>query len=193
MNSSHLIEWLFVAAAFIGLIYLMIVIKEEKAAYKDNAISMSLHQFTFEIPSWWTQTGEATNKDKFVFERTDTRYEWKSIFLWNKNYDETKLIQEQMVEIIKEKKLELDRDATIILNPSDFEDHEEVKMEKAQIVRVEGTGTYDEVDRVYYDAYLIRDLKNKSWIYCESKSSILNGMLEGPYFEEAMNNFKIVS
>ena len=37
-------------------------------------------------------------------------------------------------------------------------------------------------------AFLIRDNKNKIHLYGQSHSSVLNGMLEGPYFESVFFN-----
>ena len=59
------------------------------------------------------------------------------------------------------------------------------------MVRLEGTATADRAERLYYDAFLIRNLKTGSFLYAESKSSILNGLVEGPYFEAVMTGMEL--
>ena len=54
------------------------------------------------------------------------------------------------------------------------------------MVRLEGTATQEQTERLYYDAFLVREIKSGHYLYAESKSSILNGLVEGPYFEEVM-------
>ena len=58
-------------------------------------------------------------------------------------------------------------------------------------VRVEGTCTEKKIYRFYYDI-MIGVLENDQTLWCQSKSSVLNGCVEGPFFEEALKNLKVL-
>ena len=92
--------------------------------------------------------------------------------------------------MIKDKNIVFDSDTSVIKNPSDFIGHQIFKDIEADMIRVEGTATQELQHRIYYDAFLIRDKVPKGFLFCESRSSILNGMLEGPFFEEVLLNAK---
>ena len=47
-------------------------------------------------------------------------------------------------------------------------------------------------ERLYYDAFLIREIKSGFYLYAESKSSVLNGLVEGPYFEAVMTRMELL-
>lgn len=185
---NHIWEWLAVLVGLLLLAYTMIVIKEEKASFKENAVTFGLKNFSFDVPSWWTAVEELN--EKLVFKRTDTRYDWLATLEWFPEYDSSKGIKEQLAERIILEEIIFDGDVAIVQNPEQFKLHPDVQNNKIEILRVEGTATQKEINRIYYDAYLIRDLDKETYLYCSSRSSILNGMLEGPYFEEAMGNIK---
>ena len=190
MNSvflEHWGDWLIVIGVMLFLAYTAIVIKEEKQSYLDSSHPTDLKGFTFLIPSWWG----VINKDEtqLAFERQDTRYEWRADFWWGEGIPE-KSIEEQCVEKMKELKLEFDLDTSIIKNPSDFKTHPAVEKGDIEIVRIEGTATKAGIDRKYMDCFLIRDLKQEGHLWAISESSVLNGAVEGPYFEEVMLNFQ---
>ena len=107
-----------------------------------------------------------------------------------KEYLTNKELKTAFAEIIKDKQIVFDSDTSDVKNPSDFKAHQIFKDEEPDMIRVEGTATQDMQDRIYYDAFLIRDIKQKGFLFCESRSSILNGMLEGPYFEEVLLSAK---
>lgn len=184
------IEWGIVLIFIVGMIYAAQVIKNEKRTYLETAIPLSFKHFDFKVPTWWTNTSHEDST--MVFERTDTRYDWKAHFRWlpfNEG-DENKELKTAFAELIKDKNIVFDSDTSVIKNPSDFYGHQIFKDEDPDMIRVEGTATQDLQERIYYDAFLIRDKKQKGFLFCESRSSILNGMLEGPYFEEVLLNAK---
>lgn len=179
---KHLFEWVILILVLVFLFYTMIVIKEEKKSYLESAIKKKFHQYQFMIPSWW---GIALEEDsRLVYKRLDTHYDWEAVFELHQNIPDNS-IDEQMVEEIKKMKLEFDEDTTIIKKNTDI--HE--RFDNIDIVRVEGTATRDLVDRLYFDAFLIRNQKKNEYLWITSTSSVLNGVIEGPYFEEMMFNF----
>lgn len=179
-------DWIILGAGLLVLVYMMIVIKEEKSSYKDSFITYSLGPMHFPAPSWWTLTQQ--NAELLQFERTDTRYDWKARIhwldgdLWHLN------LEELMVAEIKKRALEFDEVNSVVHRPSSFEQHPLVVSGDWEVCRIEGTASKAVIERVYYDAYLVRDLKLRRHLYCESQSSVLNGLVEGPYFEEMMEN-----
>jgi len=184
------IEWGILLIFIVGMIYAAQVIKNEKRTYLETAIPLSFKHFDFRIPKWWTNTSDET--ETLIFERKDTYYDWKAHFRWlpfNEG-DETKELKTAFAELIKDKNIVFDSDTSVIKNPSDFNGHQIFKDEDPDMIRVEGTATQDLQDRIYYDAFLIRDKEQKGFLFCESRSSILNGMLEGPYFEDVLLNAK---
>ncbi len=183
-------EWSALVIFILGMIYAAYVIKNEKRTFLETAVPLTFKHFDFHIPSWWTNTSK--EDAVLVFERTDTYYDWKAHFRWLpfNDGDEQKELKTAFAEIIKDKNIVFDSDTSVIKNPSDFQSHQIFQDEEPDMIRVEGTATQDQQERIYYDAFLIRDKKQKGFLFCESRSSILNGMLEGPYFEEVLLNAK---
>jgi hypothetical protein len=183
-------DWLILGAGLLILVYMMIVIKEEKSSYKDSFINYTLNPIVFPAPSWWSLTDQSENH--LQFERTDTRYDWKAKLHWlehddwnsSKNID----LEELMVQELQKRSLEFDEINSVVHRPASFEQHPLVIKGDWQVCRIEGTASKAVIERVYYDAYLVRDLQLKRHLYCESQSSVLNGLVEGPYFEEMMEN-----
>ena len=183
-NFGLAMEWL-VFFVLMGLgIYTMRVIKNEKNTYIKNARIVVFKNFKLYTPSWWTQIDEA-NADEISFKRTDTRYDWEARFMWNTSPSE-KDIQELFIDKIHQRRILFDEENSVIHNPSDFREKELIASGKYEMLRLEGTATADRAERLYYDAFLIREIESGHYLYAESKSSILNGLVEGPYFEEVM-------
>lgn len=184
---ENLTAWLIIIGLTLLAAYTMYVIKNEKQSYLETAINFDFHGIRFLIPLWWTQT--ATETDYAAFERKDTRYDWIAKFFFY--VDESNApIEELFKEKIKKLDLVFDQDTSVIYNPIHFQKNPYVQNKVLEIVRIEGTATEDGCERVYYDAILIRNLKTDECVYCSSRSSILNGGIEGPFFEEAIMNFE---
>lgn len=193
LSFKFFFEWLVVIALFLFAIYTMLIIKNEKKTYIKNAKEKNFHGFKFLLPEWW---GEIDTQDPNVlkFQRLDTRYEWEAHFIYSSLSTPSPLtIQELLKSIIEEKKLLFDQDTTIITNPSDFKRGALLKDGVFEMCRVEGTATKDRQERLYYDAFMIRHLSSGSTLFCESKSSILNGLVEGPYFEEVVERLEYIN
>ena len=184
-----IMEWGIVILLIFGLVYTMIVVKEEKRAYEENSIAKRIGKLLFPIPSWWGILEESENK--MIFERTDTRYEWRAQYEWFSPIPEIS-IEEQMRDFIQTQDILFDPDSTIIQTPQQYQNHLEVKEGRCSVVRIEGTATQNEIDRIYYDAFIIRDHQSNGFVLATSKSSVLNGLIEGPYFEATLQNFSRV-
>lgn len=165
-------------------VYTMRVIKNEKRNYLENAQEILFKNFKLITPRWWSLVPTDAEKE-ICFKRLDTRYDWEARFMWNETASDLNII-ELFKEKIVERKILFDEENSVIHNPSDFLEKDLIKSGRFEMVRLEGTATADRMERLYYDAFIVRDLNNGQYLYAESKSSILNGLVEGPYFEEVM-------
>lgn len=191
-SSKFILEWLVVIGLFLFSIYTMLVIKNEKKTYLKNAVEKTFHGFRLLLPPWWGEI-DTNDHNHIMFKRLDTRYEWEAHFIFSINQQEmTTLptIQEALKAKIEDKKLLFDADTTIITNPSDFRERPLLNTGLFELCRVEGTATMDRTERTYYDAFMVRNLKNGDVLFCESKSSVLNGLVEGPFFEEVIERLE---
>ncbi len=181
---KNIFEWLILIVLIIAAIYTAYVIKNEKNNYIKNAKTINFFEFSLFVPHWW---GEIKDEDlnKIIFRRLDTRYDWQATFSWN-SAEVDKDIIDLYKEKINERHILFDEENAIIYNPRSFTDNELIKNNEYEMVRLEGTATQDRSERLYYDAFLIRNTKSGDYMYAESKSSVLNGLVEGPYFEEVM-------
>jgi hypothetical protein len=186
---NSLIEWSTLLLIIGGLIYAAIVIKNEKSVFLNNLKIYHLKHFTFKIPSWWGLEKDVVSPLRSSFIRKDTRYDWRAIFEWLplKSSEIGLSGQDIFIQIIKKKNILFDERDSIV--------HEttltNINKSYIETVRVEGMATEDGTERIYYDGFIILDKKSKGYLFCESKSSILNGMIEGPYFEEAIKSIEL--
>ncbi|CBW25450.1 putative membrane protein [Halobacteriovorax marinus SJ] len=197
MDFSRLIEWLIFGGILLYAIYSMIAIKEEKQAYVENAKEFELKNFLFFLPSWWGNTTDQYEVDESshaIFERTDTRYDWRADFIWFKNdaHLADLELEEVLVKKLEELKLIFDPEETIINTPSCFEEFIPYIEGRVDLLHIEGTATENVSERVYFDCYLIKDNINDAYLFAKSRSSILNGAIEGPYFEEVLRTFEFL-
>lgn len=183
-NIGLVFEWLaFFLLMALG-VYTMRVIKNEKKNYLENAQEIVFKNFKLITPRWWSLV-DSGSENEILFKRLDTRYDWEARFIWNEQNSDKNII-ELFKEKIHERHILFDEENSVIHNPSDFREKDLIKSGRYEMVRLEGTATADRAERLYYDAFLIRDTNNGKYMYAESKSSILNGLVEGPYFEEVM-------
>jgi hypothetical protein len=172
MDFTRLIEWLIFGGVILYAIYMMISIKEEKTAYIENSLEFEFKNFLFFLPSWWTNTTAEEDSNIVTFERTDTRYDWKATFEWYKASEEefSTPIEEIIVEKLEELKLIFDPEESQIDIPAKFEEFIPVKEGRIEIIHLEGTATEDQSERVYFDAYLIKDNINQAFLIANSRS-----------------------
>ncbi|MBC7540992.1 MAG: hypothetical protein H7281_19380 [Bacteriovorax sp.] len=190
MTLRLVFEWLSLFL-LMGLgVYTMWIIKNEKKTYIKNAREIHFKHFKLFTPSWWGEI-PTNSENELCFKRLDTRYEWEARFIWNPIPDNMDLV-ELFKSLIHARKILFDEETCIIYNPSDFKVGELITSGRFEMVRLEGTATADEQDRLYYDAFLVREIKTGAFLYAESKSSVLNGLIEGPYFEEVMTRIELI-
>jgi len=185
-------EWLILILVLIFSTYALISIKNEKNTYLKNAIDHPFKHFILSLPNWWAIKNPTENS--FMVERADTTYDWFALFKWTNNELEP---DQQIENILTEEKIVVDGDTKIVHSPISLMEnfiHLELNNEKPRFKfsRLEGTGTEKEEHRIYLDLLVIYDVEQKGTLICYSRSSILNGCVEGPYFEEVISRIKLV-
>lgn len=184
------LEWLSLLL-LMGLgIYTMRIIKNEKKKYIENAREVLFKHFKLFTPSWWGEV-PTNSENELCFKRLDTRYDWEARFIWHPEASKIDLI-ELFKNEIHQRKILFDEETSIIYNPSDFKTGALITSGRYEMVRLEGTATLDRSERLYYDAFIIREKETGEYLYAESKSSVLNGLVEGPYFEEVMIRMELI-
>lgn len=166
----------------------MVVVKEEKSTFLETAKKLLFHEFELSYPSWWGLTKEGPNHIRW--ERTDTRYEWSADLYYEDHLNQKISLEEDFKNRIEAMEIVFDLETSDLKTPEDFKELTEFKSGAWEVVRVEGTATQSGIERRYLDAFLIRNHIEKSCLFATSLSSILNGLVEGPYFEEMMFSLK---
>jgi len=167
--------WIILTSLLGVLCYILWVIWREKEVVANNSIKHQLHRLNFKTPSWWTI--KETAQDYLQFHRADTRYDWtchierisSNISLKN---------GEELAEIFRHH-MELQKVQFDVEEFSLFIDDQV----SPWIVRADGTATENFTNRLYLEVALLYSNEQKDLYYLHSKSSVLNGSVEGPYFQ----------
>jgi hypothetical protein len=184
---EHFWEWSILLCLLAGAVYTMKVIGSEKSTIKDESYEIQFGKLSLLIPNWWTLVEEKTHEIRF--ERTDTRYDWFAKFAYVPDHQESTL-PELLTKKLDQEKIEFDQDVAFETDSRVLFRNPEIQIHFQEIIRVEGKATQNIVDRLYYDIYLMRGLGDSGYFMFESKSSVLNGLVEGPFFEEALCELK---
>jgi hypothetical protein len=181
--SQHYIDWLILAILIAGAAYTMKIIGQESSTFKDESYEVQFGSLKLMIPNWWSITEQTETYIKF--ERTDTRYDWYAIFAYHPSSE-----QKDMPALLEDKlnleEIEFDMDVVFETDSRVLFRDPKIQEHFQEIIRVEGQGSEKVVERIYYDIYVMRGLEDQGHFIFESKSSVLNGLVEGPYFEESL-------
>jgi hypothetical protein len=186
---NHFWEWAILLFVLGGAIYTMRIIGEEKSTFKDESYEVRFGKLSLMIPNWWTIVKESSTEIRF--ERTDTRYDWHAIFSYFPD-DENKSMPDLLEKKLDLEKIEFDMDVTFETDSRVLFRDSEIQEYFQEIIRVEGKASQNIVDRIYYDIYIMRALNDQGYFIFESWSSVLNGLVEGPYFEEGLSELSFV-
>jgi hypothetical protein len=77
-------------------------------------------------------------------------------------------------------------DSRVLFRDSEIQEHFQ------EIIRVEGRASQNVIDRIYYDIYIMRSQDDNGYFLFESWSSVLNGSVEGPFFEESLSELSFI-
>lgn len=167
--------WTFLVTGLLALFYAALKIKNEPNDYLTKSSIVAFQGFELRIPSWWTKT---INEDHLIrFERTDTRYDWYA------EYYTLGDSSKNITAILKD----LQSDLKIVFDEPD--NLENFQLDEIKVARIEGMSTINGIERAYFDIFVC-EYKGR-FLVGKSHSSILNGCVEGPYFEEVLQRLKI--
>lgn len=171
--------WTLLILGLLFLSYSAYAIRNEKKHYYQSAKDISFKGLQLKIPSWWQESWESDSS--LNFKRADTYYDWSAQFKFCP-FDSSKFndVNEILNLELKSRKIEIDQD-TQIKNELNL-----IFAKEISYARIEGTGTLDHEERVYLDLLILKK-EMKTWII-SSQSSVLNGCVEGPYFDEVLKN-----
>jgi hypothetical protein len=187
--TSHLLEWLILTTLIGGAIYTLKVIGQEKSSFKQECYEVHFGDLSLMIPKWWGLTEQ--NPVSLKFERTDTRYDWYANFVYfpnHENKDMPKLLEEKL----NLEGIEFDLDVVFETDSRVLFRDDKIQEQFQEVIRVEGKASQNVVDRIYYDIYIMRRLNDHGYFIFESRSSVLNGLVEGPYFEESLSELSFI-
>lgn len=187
--SNHLFDWIVVLALILGAIYTMRIIGEEKSTFKDDSYEVQFGRLSLMIPNWWSITEQSAHHLRF--ERTDTKYEWFSHFTYFPEHH-GKSMPDLLAEKLDEEKIEFDMDVVFETDSRVLFRDDEIQEYFQEIIRVEGKASQDTTERIYYDIYMMRAQNDAGYFIFESRSSVLNGLVEGPYFEESLAELSFI-
>lgn len=186
---NHMFDWVVLILLIVGAIYTMKVIGQEKSTFRNESYLVSFADLCLMIPDWWTITQQSQHTLKF--ERTDTRYDWFALFQYFPDHQD-KTMPQLLEDKLNLEKIEFDEDVVFETDSRVIFRDSEIQEKFQEVIRVEGKGSQDVVDRIYYDIYIMRALEDKGYYIFESRSSVLNGALEGPYFEESLAELSLI-
>lgn len=186
---NHLFDWIILILALVAAFYTMKIIGEEKSTFRNESYLVQFEDLSLMIPQWWTITEEASMRLKF--ERTDTRYDWYALYQYFPDH-KNKALPELLEEKLNQEKIEFDQDVVFETDSRVLFRNPKVQEKFQEVIRVEGKGSQDVIERIYYDIYLMRALDDAGYFIFESRSSVLNGALEGPYFEESLAELSLI-
>ncbi len=187
--SNHAFDWLLLAT-LIGLaLYTLKIIGQEKSSFKQESYEVQFSDLALMIPNWWTLTSQTEHQLKF--ERTDTRYDWYALYTYFPN-SEGKDMPKLLEEKLNLEGIEFDMDVVFETDSRVLFRDDRIQEQFQEVIRVEGKASQRVVDRIYYDIYLMRRLNDDGYFIFESWSSVLNGLVEGPYFEESLSELSFI-
>lgn len=195
---DNIFGWLILVIILAFALYSAFVIKKEKIVALKNAKPLHFGGLIFPIPPWWTQTfkqesnDESKEETKIIFERTDTRYDWRAVFYkYDPNHFQGTSLQNIFEEFVIKREINFDQSNAIIKTPSEILSFSKIDIDA---LRIEGTATEASEDRIYIDIIVFKnkdtDTETDKIYIIESRSSILNGLLEGPFFEQMIEQVK---
>ncbi len=187
--SGHLTDWL-ILLFILGLaVYTLRIIRQESTTFLEDSFEVEFQHLNLPIPNWWSITRQ--ENQLIEFKRTDTRYDWYARFEFFPAPNETVLTDVLALKVESEE-LDYDQDDVSIETDSRVLFRDPVTQAYfSEVIRVEGKATQRIEERTYFDMFLFRNKNENGYYICESRSSVLNGLVEGPFFEECLSLMKI--
>lgn len=186
LNYSLIFQWVALVSGLVFLCYAATSIKKEKLKFVDESIKLDFFCLTLLYPRWWSKN---LIKNGVRFVRSDTRYNWFSEFTKVSSQMD---IKDFKTELLLNLEIELDGsyESLEITEKSNYLfKNDSLNRNIKDFYRIESVGTQEETDRIYFDLVLFKLKNHENEIYqFLSISSVLNGCVEGPFFEECLKS-----
>lgn len=185
LTFANIIAWLFVFSILVLTIYTMIVVKKEVSDFLKESKKIIFNQFHIFTPKWWTIKSE--DEQKIIFQRLDTHYDWNleisliELIDAPENWIENHFEQENIV---------FDSDKRVTTKDLNSIKNKNLNLEF--FIRIDGTATKNQEERLYCDIVLLKDKRTKQYLLLKNISSVLNGIIEGPFFEEMLKHLSFI-
>ncbi len=190
INYSLILQWIVLFCILYFLYYAAKKIKLEKSSFLEEAKRTDFKKISLLIPLWW-EADNNLEQNTLGFHRSDTRYDWSCFF---KEISSKKSALSYTDEYLKDQGIILDNSydsyEKTIKAQYLFKDNSTCN-KIADFIRYEATGTQNETDRIYLDIVCFKIKGDEKIYHMESKSSVLNGCVEGPFFEESLKSLII--
>jgi hypothetical protein len=187
--SGHLTDWLILLFLLGFAVYTLWIIRQESTTFLEDSYEVEFQHLSLPIPNWWTITRQ--ENQLIEFQRTDTRYDWYARFEFFPAPSET-VLTDVLAQKIEMEELDYDKDDVSIETDSRVLFRDPITQAYfSEVIRVEGKASQRIEERTYFDLFLFRNKKENGYYICESRSSVLNGLVEGPFFEECLSLMKI--
>jgi len=186
---NHFFDWLILIILLAGAFYTLKVIGNEKVSFKEDSYAVQFGDLYLSIPNWWSITLQESSVLKF--ERTDTRYDWYAIYQYFPSHEE-KSMPQLLEDKLNKEGIEFDMDVVFETDSRVLFRDPKIQENFQEVIRVEGQASENVTERIYYDIYLMRGNNDQGYFIFESRSSVLNGLVEGPYFEESLSELGFV-
>lgn len=180
---THPLAWVGLTLLIGYLIYMALKIRGEGEIIKLGEHQVfSIAGLQVKVPLWWAVREQYANR--LEFHRADTHYEWFSRLVW---ISPEELKQEGAEEFLRHQleaeHLEFDKGEVGLYDKESYQRYKNIANGRYHIFRIEGTATQGVEKRCYIDCFILVDQQSGEGLFAYSWSSILNGMLEGPYFQ----------
>ena len=183
-------SWLILCSLIIALLYTALVVKNERSRYLKQGQWTVFGDYQLLIPPWWTPTLQSPQALSYA--RTDCPSDWHAHFE-RKSCDPILQLQDiaqaectrlqvqfdpQLVETIADARFVLNAKDRIPLAPSSL--------------RLTGPAGQFSTERCHLDLLVIKHRHCPYYDLFYSWSSILYGLVEGPYFDEVLRGLRLL-
>lgn len=190
-NINQIFEWTIVLILIIFLLYISYKIKNEFKNYSKNKKLIKLKHFNFFVPSWWEPVKD---KNKIKFRSKSSQEIWySSVEVIQSEYNGLK--PENMLEKQIEKiHIIFDHDHITYKNKLPGNNSNLKENHKLNFILKEGTGTENESRRIYLQIAIVQHKEEPNYyLITENLSPVLEGGIEGPYFEELIKSIHLIN
>ncbi len=188
-NINQIIQWIFVLILILFLLYISYKIKNEFKNYSQNKKLFKLRKFNFFVPSWWEPV---RNNNEIKFTSKSSQEVWYSSVEVIKSGDDDLPPETILDKKIEKMKITFDHGHITYKNELPGNTTYQEENNNLNFTFKEGTGTENDSRRIYLQIAIILHKKEPNYyVITKSLSPVLDGGVEGPYFEELIKSIHL--